>query len=115
VGTPSWQRLDPQFSMRAARVHGSANLARLRPARRSPAPHPPRPLAVMVSRDDTAAGLPSLPKACRVAIRGRGLHSSTFQLNYLSALYGIGGARRGCVARVQGVLGGVEGVYGVFL
>jgi len=30
---------------------------------------------------------------------GRGLHSSTFQLN-LSALYGIGGARRGCVARI---------------
>jgi len=37
---------------------------------------------------------------------GRGLHSSTFQLN-LSALYGRGGARRGCVARVKGVLGGV--------
>ena len=34
--------------------------------------------------------------------RGRGLHSSTFQLN-LSALYGIGGARRGCIARVKGV------------
>jgi len=28
----------------------------------------------------------------------RGLHSSTFQLN-LSALCGIGGVRRGCVAR----------------
>ena len=39
-------------------------------------------------------------------IFGRGLHSSTFQLN-LSALYGIGGARRGCVARVMGVLGSV--------
>ena len=37
---------------------------------------------------------------------GRGLHSSTFQLN-LSALYGIGGARRDCVAHVNGVLGGV--------
>jgi hypothetical protein len=35
---------------------------------------------------------------------GRGLHSSTFQLN-LSDVYGIGGARRGCVARVKGVLG----------
>jgi hypothetical protein len=33
---------------------------------------------------------------------GRGLHSSTFQLN-LSALYGIGGARTGCVARIKGV------------
>jgi len=37
---------------------------------------------------------------------GRGLHSSTFQLN-LSAFYGIGWARRGCVARVEGVLWGV--------
>ena len=33
---------------------------------------------------------------------GRGLHSSTFQLN-LSALYGIGGARGACVARIKGV------------
>jgi len=32
----------------------------------------------------------------------RGLHSFTFQLNF-SALYGIGGARRGCTARVRGV------------
>ena len=40
---------------------------------------------------------------------GKGLHSSTFQLN-VSSLYGIGGARRGCVARVMGVLGGVQGV-----
>jgi len=36
--------------------------------------------------------------------RGRGLHSSTFQLN-LSALYGIGGARRGCVAVLRGCQG----------
>jgi len=36
----------------------------------------------------------------------RGLHSSTFHLN-LSVVYGIGGARRGCVARVKGVIGGV--------
>jgi hypothetical protein len=36
----------------------------------------------------------------------RGLHSFTSQLN-LSAFYGIGGARRSCVARVEGVLGGV--------
>jgi len=35
-----------------------------------------------------------------------GLQWSTFKLN-LSASYGIGGARRGCVARVKGVLGGV--------
>jgi hypothetical protein len=42
----------------------------------------------------------------RFLLGGRGLHSSSFQLN-LSALYGTGGARKGCVARVQGVLGGV--------
>jgi hypothetical protein len=42
-------------------------------------------------------------------LRGRGLHSSTSQLNS-SAFYGIGGARRGCVARVKGALGGVYGV-----
>jgi len=36
----------------------------------------------------------------------RGLHSLTSQLN-LSALYGIGSARKDCVARIKGVLGGV--------
>jgi len=40
---------------------------------------------------------------------GRGLHSLTSQLN-LSALHGIGGARRGYVARVKGLLGCVQGV-----
>jgi len=47
----------------------------------------------------------------RPAAVSRGLHSSTFQLK-LSALYGIGGARRGCVARVKGELGGVRGCFG---
>ena len=42
---------------------------------------------------------------------GRGLHSLTSQLN-LSALYGIGGARRGYVARVKGVPWGVRGFLG---
>ena len=36
----------------------------------------------------------------------RGLHSFISQLN-LSAFYGIGGALRGRVAHVKGVLGGV--------
>ena len=36
----------------------------------------------------------------------RGLHSFTSQLN-LSVFYGIGAARRGCVALVKGVFGGV--------
>jgi len=35
-------------------------------------------------------------------VLGRVLHSFTSQLNS-SAFYGIGGARRGCVARVKGV------------
>jgi len=39
----------------------------------------------------------------------RGLHPSTSQLN-LSALYGIGGAHRGCEARTKVVLGGVQAV-----
>ena len=39
---------------------------------------------------------------------GRGLHSFTSQLN-LSALFEIGGARRGCVALVKGVSGGCVG------
>jgi hypothetical protein len=52
--------------------------------------------------------LHSAPQAtwpCAGAV-GRGLHSSTSQLN-LSAFCGIRGARRGCVARVKGG-------YGVF-
>ena len=44
--------------------------------------------------------------AAAVEDPGRGLHSFTFQLN-LRGLYGIGGARRGCVAHVKGVLGSV--------
>jgi len=40
----------------------------------------------------------------------RGLHSLTSQLN-LSAFYGMGGARRGCIARIKGVLGVVQGVF----
>ena len=42
-------------------------------------------------------------------VTGRGLHSSTFQLNF-SVVYGIGGSRRGCVARVKRVLGGFQDV-----
>jgi len=45
---------------------------------------------------------------------GRVLHSFTSQLN-LSAFYGIGGARRDCVARVKRVIGGAHGVQNVFL
>jgi hypothetical protein len=51
--------------------------------------------------------LPMPPRIKRP--QGRGLHSPTFQLN-LSTLYAIGSARRGYVARVKGVLGGVLGV-----
>ena len=46
---------------------------------------------------------------------GRGVHSSTVQLN-LSALYGIGGARRGCVACVnKGGLRRCLGCVGCFV
>jgi hypothetical protein len=44
-----------------------------------------------------------------VAATGGDSHSSTSQLN-LSSFYGIGGALRGCEARVKGFLGGVYGV-----
>jgi len=47
-------------------------------------------------------------KGGTVTVAGRGLHSSTFQLN-LSIFYRIGGAGRDCVAHVNGVLGGVLG------
>jgi hypothetical protein len=45
-------------------------------------------------------------------VRGRGLHSSTFQLN-VSAFCGIGCAFRGCVRGVQGVSMRCSGVLGV--
>jgi hypothetical protein len=47
-----------------------------------------------------------------VYVAGRGLHSFRLQLK-LSALYGIGDARRGCIALVKGVSGGVHGVQDV--
>ena len=47
-----------------------------------------------------------VPSYRKTLVAGRGLHSSTSQLN-LGACCGIGGARRGCEARVRGVLGGV--------
>jgi len=51
----------------------------------------------------TAAARAPLVVAPASMMPGRGfIHLCTFQLN-LSALYGIGGARRGCVARVKGV------------
>ena len=43
----------------------------------------------------------------------QGLTLLTSQLN-LSAFYGIGGARKGYVARVKGVSGGVQGCVGWF-
>jgi hypothetical protein len=39
----------------------------------------------------------------------KGLHSFASQLN-LSEVYGIGGMREGCVARIKGVLGDVRDV-----
>jgi hypothetical protein len=50
----------------------------------------------------------SLRKATRSAPMPttRGLNSFSSQLNF-DALYGIGGARSGCVSHVKGVLGGI--------
>jgi hypothetical protein len=47
-------------------------------------------------------------------VQGRGLHSSTSQLDF-SAFYGIGGARRDCVARVKRGFRGCLGYVGCLL
>ena len=52
------------------------------------------------------ADLARVPSSSHGGLVAGGLHWSTSQLN-LSDLYEIGGVRRGCVARVEGVLGGV--------
>ena len=51
---------------------------------------------------DDALALILVAHSARVHLLGRGLHSFASQLN-LSDVYGIGGARRGCVASVKGV------------
>ena len=48
------------------------------------------------------------------SIYGRGLHSSTSQLN-VSAFYGIGGAFRGCLVGVEEELWGIRGCLGYIL
>jgi hypothetical protein len=58
-------------------------------------------LQLMDSFGCTAAGA-SDAADISATFTGRGFHSFTPQLN-LSAFYGIGGARRGCVARVKGM------------
>ena len=68
----------------------------------------------LASPRSTAAASAPCAAASLLAPSTRGVHSYTFQLN-LSTLYEIGGARRGYVARVKGVLGGVQGVQGVFI
>ena len=78
-----------------------------RSPRRPPSPpHPPCACGACHHRSEDGDGPQKL--------EGRGLHPSTLQLNS-SALYGIGGSRKGCVARVKGMLGGVQGVQGGLL
>ena len=67
----------------------------------------PRQRAAVRARGGGARGPLGRLSGARRA--GRGLHSSTTQLNW-SALYGRGGARRGCVARVEGVFRVCRGV-----
>jgi len=55
------------------------------------------------------ADAPKADRLQRLALVGRGLPSFTSQLN-LSAFCGIGGLLRDCVAHVNGVLEGVQGV-----
>ena len=62
-----------------------------------------------VSRPTTARTPLVVPAVSKTPLSGRGSHSFTSQLN-LSAVYVIGGSRRGCVARVKGVFVGAEGV-----
>ena len=73
-------------------------------------------LAVVAPAPAPGAALLAAVAAAAFGAAGRGLHSSTSQLN-LSALYGIGGARRGCAARSKGMQGvrGCVGCAGCFL
>jgi hypothetical protein len=56
--------------------------------------------------DEAQSKLASVCIGDDAGLCGRGFHSSTSQLN-LSAFCGIGGARRGYVAHLMGLLGGV--------
>ena len=56
-------------------------------------------VAVTVTSGDPSPHEDEEDAAARTVITGRGLHSSTFQLN-LSAFCGIGGAFRGCLGCV---------------
>jgi len=75
---------------------------------RAPPPSPPRPTFAQ-SGEILLRG-----RLVRGAVRGRGLHSSTFQLN-LSAFYGIGGVRKGLCSPCQGGVGGCLVCGGCFL
>jgi hypothetical protein len=66
----------------------------------------PHPSPAASELADPIAGIATRLGLSKTEVAGRGLHSSTFQLN-LGALYGIRGSRRGCVARVEGVSGGM--------
>jgi hypothetical protein len=71
------------------------------PRRPPPPPELLRPLRSLLAPTALQGGAPAPRPLPPPPPPSRGLHSSTFQLN-LSVLYGIGGAHRGCVARVRG-------------
>jgi len=73
-----------------------------------PPPPPPPPLPPPLRRQTRTSASPEWDGHAPPAAR-QGLTLVHVRLN-LSALYGIGDARRGCVARVNGVLTGVQGV-----
>jgi hypothetical protein len=116
VSVPTLHR-DPSARARVSQVAapmvkggGDADVASLASHMATPVPAVQRMAArgivqLLLDPNSGAAPLPAL-RRCLVGV---GLHSFTFQLN-LSPFHGIGGTRRGCVARVKGILGSVRGV-----
>ena len=72
-----------------------------------------------LSVESHSAGIANIRAPCTLDastdwVPGRGLHSSTFQLNF-NALCGIGGVFSGCVGALQGVSGSNRGSLGCTL
>ena len=121
-GSLTWQASCHSRALRTLRcAEQSKVLARCcsptacgRRPRRCPAPtlsvtrHPPYPQCNMVSVY-AASGYPQ--RVGSHGAPGRGLPSSTFRLN-VGAFCGIGGACRGCLGGVMGMLWGIRGCLG---
>ena len=98
----------PPGARPSRRVHTSSHPTGSRAAVPTAAPAGARPQRRLY--------IPSCPTGSRAPARtatppGRGLHSFTFQIN-VSAFCGIGGASKGCLGAIEGVLWGVRGDKG---